>query len=59
MNETPGPRHPDSERIRPDQPENLREWSNRLGVSVHELQRIIAETGDDPDKIRAYLNTRA
>ena len=59
MNETPRSRNPDAERIRRDQPENLREWSNRLGVSVHELQRIMTEVGDDPDKVRAYLNTRA
>jgi hypothetical protein len=37
----------------------LREWSNRLGVSVHELKRIIIQAGDDPDKIRTYLNARA
>jgi hypothetical protein len=59
MTEAPGSGKPDSEHIRADQPENLREWSNRLGVSVAELKRIITEVGDDPDKIRAYLNTRA
>jgi hypothetical protein len=37
----------------------LREWSNRLGVSPAELRRIISEVGNDPDKVRAYLNTRA
>ena len=46
-------------RIRADQPEQLREWANRLGVSAAELQRIISEVGHDPDKVRAYLNTRA
>jgi hypothetical protein len=59
VNEAPGSRKPDSEHIRADQPEQLREWSNRLGVSVAELKRIISEVGDDPDKVRAYLNTRA
>lgn len=59
MSETPRVGNPDPEHIRADQPENLRAWSNRLGVSVSELQRIIAEVGDDPDKVRAFLNTRA
>lgn len=49
----------DSERIRVDRPGQLREWSNRLGVSPAELRRIMSEVGDDPDKIRAYLNNRA
>jgi hypothetical protein len=59
MNEAPGTGKPDSGHIGRDQAENLREWSNQLGVSVHELQRIIIEVGNDLDKIRAYLNTRA
>lgn len=59
MTEAPGAPKPDSERIRADQPEQLREWSHRLGVSVAELKRIISEVGGDPDKVRAYLNTRA
>jgi hypothetical protein len=59
MTEVPGARRPDSEHIRADQPEVLRKWSNLLGVSVAELQRIITEVGDDPDKIRTYLNNRA
>lgn len=59
MNESPRPGDPGPERIRADRPDDLRAWSNRLGVSVHELQRIMAEVGDDPDKVRAYLNTRA
>ena len=59
MTEVPRPDKPDTERINVGQPEQLRDWSNRLGVSVAELVRIIAEVGDDPDKVRAYLNTRA
>lgn len=31
----------------------------RLGISQSELLRIISEVGNDPDKVRAYLNTRA
>ena len=50
---------PDTERIRTDQPDQLREWSNRLGISTAELERIISEVGDDPDKVRTYLNNRA
>lgn len=49
----------DPQRIPVDQPAQLREWANRLGVSASELQRIIAEVGDDADRVRAYLNTRA
>lgn len=59
MNEAPDPGDADPEHIRPDEPENLREWSARLGVGVAELTRIITEVGRDPDKVRAYLNTRA
>ena len=55
----PTSRKPDSSHIRIDEPEELREWANRLGVSVAELQRIMAEVGDDPEKVWAYLNTRA
>ncbi len=47
------------EQIRPDDPANLRAWAARLGIGVAELTRIIVETGRDPDKVRAYLNTRA
>jgi hypothetical protein len=59
MTEVPSSRKPDTERIRADDPEQLRQWSNSLGVSQAELKRIITEVGDDPDKVRAYLNTRA
>lgn len=59
MNPAPDPDKADPEHIRPDDPENLREWAARFGVSVAELTRIIAEAGRDPDKVRAYLNTRA
>ena len=59
MNDKPGPGEFDPARIRADRPDQLREWSNRLGVSPSELRRIMSEVGDDPDKVRAYLNTRA
>jgi hypothetical protein len=59
MKEDPRSSKPQPERIRADQPDQLREWSNRLGVSVAELKRIMTEVGNDPDKVRAYLNTRA
>ena len=59
MTEVPRSGKPDIVRIHADDPEQLREWSNSLGVSQAELKRIITEVGDDPDKVRAYLNTRA
>ena len=59
MTQVPHSGKPENERIRTDQPDQLREWSNRLGVSSAELERIVAEVGDDADKVRAYLNTRA
>ena len=58
MNEAPDSGKADPEHIRPDEPENLREWSARFGISVAELTRIITEVGRDPDEVRAYLNTR-
>lgn len=59
MNHAPEPGKTGPEHIRPDDPENLLEWAARLGIGVAELTRIIAEAGRDPDKVRAYLNTRA
>lgn len=59
MNQPPDPGQAGPEHIRPDDPENLRDWAARLGIGVAELTRIIAEAGRDPDKVRAYLNTRA
>jgi hypothetical protein len=57
--EAPRSTSPETQRIRADDPEQLRQWSNRLGVSPAELKRIISEVGDDADKVWAYLNTRA
>jgi len=59
MTAPPSQRPPPPQRIRLDQPEQLREWAARFGISVHELARIVAEVGDDPDKVWACLNTRA
>ena len=58
MTEAPRPSEFDEERIRADQPAQLREWSNRFGVSPAELRRIVVEVGNNPDKVRAYLNNR-
>ena len=58
MTEAPRPDEFDEKQIRTDQPAQLREWSNRLGVSPAELRRIIVEVGNNPDKVRAYLNNR-
>ena len=58
MTEMPRSSEFDEERIRTDQPAQLREWSNRFGVSPAELRRIIVEVGNNPDKVRAYLNNR-
>ncbi|HEY0886971.1 MAG TPA: DUF3606 domain-containing protein [Ramlibacter sp.] len=59
MKLAPDPGKAEPERIRPDDPESLREWAARFGISVAELTRILTEAGRDPDKVRAYLNTRA
>jgi len=59
VTEVPRSGKPDIERIHADDPEQLRKWSNSLGVSQAELKRIITEVGDDSDKVRTYLNTRA
>ena len=58
MTEVPRQSEFDEERIRVDQPAQLREWSNRLGVSPAELRRIVVEVGNNADKVRAYLNNR-
>jgi len=49
----------DPQRIRTDDPDQLRQWAQRLGVSAAELKRIVSEVGSHPDKVLAYLNTRA
>ena len=59
MNDKPAPQPVDPARIHADRPEQLREWAARFGISAAELQRILAEVGADPDKVRAYLNNRA
>lgn len=59
MNLAPDAGKADPGDIRPDELENLREWAARFGISVAELTRIVSEVGRDPDKVRAYLNTRA
>jgi hypothetical protein len=59
MNEVPPAQQPPTERIRLEDPDQVQKWSNNLGVSPAELKRIITEVGGDPDKVRAYLNTRA
>ncbi|MES2631452.1 MAG: DUF3606 domain-containing protein [Pseudomonadota bacterium] len=59
MTQPSDPKKPEAVRIRIDHPAELRAWANQFGVSVAELHRIMAETGNHPDKVWAYLNTRA
>ena len=59
MTDKPRQTRPAPERIATDQPEQVREWASRLGISASELVRIVSEVGNDPDKVRHYLNNRA
>ncbi len=59
MNEVPLGNKADSENSRSHDAEQLQAMSNNLGISEAELTRILDEVGGDPDKVRAYLNTRA
>jgi len=50
---------PDRERIDINDPDEVRNWTQSLGVSKEELQRAVQAAGDRAEKVREYLRGRA
>ncbi len=46
---------PDRDRIDMNDPDEVRNWTESLGVSSEELQRAVQAAGDRADKVREYL----
>ncbi len=46
---------PDNDRIDINDPDEVRNWSESLGVSEEELERAVQAAGTQADKVREYL----
>jgi len=49
------PGRPDRDRINVNEDYELRDWSEKFGVSPEELKRAVAKVGDRPDAVRQHL----
>lgn len=47
---------PDSDRISLSEEYEIRDWTERLGVSEEELREAVDAVGNSADAVRAYLN---
>lgn len=45
--------------INVNEPYELRDWSNSLGVTEDQLREAVAAVGTSADKVREYLSTNA
>ena len=50
---------PDRDRIDMSDPDEVRNWTQSLGVSRDELQRAVQAAGDRADSVREYLRGRS
>jgi hypothetical protein len=50
---------PDRDRIDMNDPNEVRNWTQSLGVSKDELQRAVEAAGTQADKVREYLRGRS
>ena len=50
---------PDRDRIDMNDPDEVRNWTQSLGVSKEELQRAVQAAGTEADKVREYLRGRS
>ncbi len=50
---------PDRDRIDMNDPDEVRNWTESLGVSRDELARAVQAAGDRADKVREYLRGRS
>lgn len=46
---------PDRDRIDIHDPDEVRNWTQSLGVSKEDLERAVRAAGDRADKVREYL----
>ena len=46
---------PDRDRIDMSDPDEVRNWTQSLGVSKEDLERAVRSAGDRADKVREYL----
>ena len=50
---------PDRNRIDMNDPNEVRSWTQSLGVTKEELQRAVQAAGTQADKVREYLRGRS
>jgi hypothetical protein len=50
---------PDRDRIDINDPDEVRNWTESLGVSKEELQRAVQAAGDRAEKVREFLRGRS
>jgi hypothetical protein len=50
---------PDRDRIDINDPDEVRNWTQSLGVSKEELQRAVQAAGDRAEKVREFLRGRS
>jgi hypothetical protein len=49
------PGRPDRDRINVNEEYELRDWSEKFGVSAEELKKAVAAVGDRADEVRQHL----
>ncbi|HUQ27812.1 MAG TPA: DUF3606 domain-containing protein [Usitatibacter sp.] len=49
---------PDRDRIDINDPDEVRNWTQSLGVSKEELQKAVEAAGTTASKVREYLKSR-
>jgi hypothetical protein len=49
---------PDRDRIDMNDPDEVRNWTQSLGVSKEELQKAVEAAGTTATKVREYLKSR-
>jgi len=50
---------PDRDRIDMNDPDEVRNWTQSLGVTREELQRAVSAAGPQADKVREFLRGRS
>ena len=50
---------PDRDRIDMNDEDEVRNWTQSLGVSKDELQRAVQAAGNSADKVREWLGSRS
>ena len=50
---------PDRDRIDINDPDEVRNWTQSLGVTKEELQRAVQAAGDRAEKVREFLRGRS